>query len=399
MKKQLTTLALACMAMLPINAQINGDGYYRIKNAITGRYMTLCDNHSKGIDYNATEAETAALETKKNKSDIISDPGSVFYIKKINGNEYNILAQGADMYSMINYYVKIIDSPYKKGAYRAYQTRSGAALYLADKYSQNDNSWVITNGYKEDERDWEIIPVSTSSDNFIGITPNIEANGKYYTAFYTGFDYKLSSADMKAYYVSKVNEKDGYAAYKEIIGTIPANTPVYIECSSKDASNNKIEPLENKAKAISGNKLTGVMFSVGNKYTGHYNSVVFKEPTMRTLNAEEGKLVLNTSTDLLSYIEVCINPGSYKDDDYTYKNTIPHNSFYLNVTEGAAKSIKVVSEEEFETTGINGVTVAGNNRTANIYNLNGIVVCKNATSTEGLAKGIYVFKGKKVVVD
>lgn len=398
MNKQIITLALACIAMLPTNAQINGDGYYRIKNAVTGRYMTLCDNHSKGINYNATKAETAALETRKNKSDIISDPGSIFYIKKISGNEYNILSQGADMHSMINYYVKLVDSPYKKGAYRAYQTNSGVALYLADKYTKREDSFVVTNGNKEDERDWEIIPVSTSTDNFIGITPNIKANGKYYAAFYTGFDYKLT-ADMKAYYVSKVDEQKGVAAYKEMTGTIPAKTPVYIECSSNDVNSNKIEPVANNASAISGNKLTGVMFSVGNIYTGHYNSVVFNESTMRTLNGEDGNLVLNTATDLLSYIEICLKPGSSDDKDYTYSNVITHNTFYLKVSEGAAKSIKVVSEEEYEaSTGINGITVT-DNKPANIYNLNGVVVRKNATSTEGLAKGIYVFKGKKVVVD
>ena len=77
---------------MPANAQINGDGYYRIQNAKSGRYMTLCDNHSDGIDYSATQAETGALETRGDKSNIISDPGSIFYIKKISGNEYNIIS-------------------------------------------------------------------------------------------------------------------------------------------------------------------------------------------------------------------------------------------------------------------------------------------------------------------
>ena len=34
----------------------------------------------------------------------------------------------------------------------------------------------------------------------------------------------------------------------------------------------------------------------------------------------------------------------------------------------------------------------------NVYNLNGQVVRKNATSLEGLAKGIYIVNGKKVSV-
>lgn len=398
MNRLFITCALAAAAFLPANAQLNGDGYYRIKNAVTGRYMTLCDNHSRGVNVSATEAETGALETRKNFDKVKSDPGSVFYIKSMGNKEYNILAQGADMYSMIQYYVKIIDSPYKKGAYRAYQTSSGYALYLSDKYTKRDDSFVVTTGDKENEKDWEIIPVSSETDNFIGITPNVEIGGKYYAPFYTGFDYKLSSADMKAYYVSKVDEGKGFAAYKEIKGTIPAKTPVYIECASGNAADNKINPVAGNVKGISDNKLTGVMFSVGNIYTNHYNSVVFDASTMRTLNAEDGKLVLNTSNDLLSNIEICLKPGSNKDSDYKYDYVIPHNTFYLKVSSGAAKSLKLVDEAEFEATGVNGITV-NDNQPANIYNLSGVLVRSNATSVEGLAKGVYLFKGKKVVVD
>lgn len=397
MNKSIISLALASLAFLPANAQLNGDGYYRIRNTKTGRYMTLCDNHSRGVNVNATEAETGALETRKDKNKIVSDPGSVFYIQNVGGKQYNIKAQGADMHSMTDYYIVLAQSSAVKGAYRAYQTSSGYTLYLADKYSEDEDSYVTTLSDSKNGRDWSIIPVSTSTDNFIGITPNVKAGGKYYASYYTGFAYNLVSSGMKAYYITKVDEQKGIAAYKEITGTVPEKTPVLIECSSPNAEDNKIEPLTNSVKGISGNKFTGVFFSVGNFWSNHYNAVRFDAATMRTLNAEDDQLVLNASKDFMSYIEVCLVPGSNKNQDYINDYTIPHNSCYLKVSEGTATSIKLMSEDEYNATGISGIT-ADDSNPANIYNMNGILVRSNATSTDGLAKGVYIFKGKKIVV-
>ena len=119
---------------------------------------------------------------------------------------------------------------------------------------------------------------------------------------------------------------------------------------------------------------------------------------MRSLNVEDGKLVYNTATDLMPIKEVCLKPGSNKDEDYANLTTIAHNTNYLSVANGTAASLKLLSEDEYKSTGINDITIDTCNKPANIYNLNGTIVRKNATSTEGLAKGIYLFNGKKIVV-
>ena len=50
-------------------------------------------------------------------------------------------------------------------------------------------------------------------------------------------------------------------------------------------------------------------------------------------------------------------------------------------------------------TGIDDIVIDGNDHgTYNIYNVSGQLVRKNATSTDGLTKGIYIIKGKKVIV-
>ena len=51
-----------------------------------------------------------------------------------------------------------------------------------------------------------------------------------------------------------------------------------------------------------------------------------------------------------------------------------------------------------DATGIDGLTIDGTTSTTGVYNLNGQLVRKGTNSTEGLAKGIYVVGGRKVVV-
>lgn len=54
---------------------------------------------------------------------------------------------------------------------------------------------------------------------------------------------------------------------------------------------------------------------------------------------------------------------------------------------------------DLETTAIEGLTIDTTSRlNGNIYNLSGQLVRANATSTEGLAKGLYIVNGKKIVV-
>ena len=129
--------------------------------------MTLCDRHSRGANGHTTTVDAGALQTRKLWSDIESDPGSVFYIKKVNNEEYNILSQSIDMHQLINYYVRI---ELKNGNYRFWQT-NGTKVYLSDENSENagkDNSFVKTAG--SDTRDWKIIPLDNNGDNHLGLT-------------------------------------------------------------------------------------------------------------------------------------------------------------------------------------------------------------------------------------
>lgn len=398
MKKKIVSFTIAILSVLPSFAQLNGDGYYRIKNKTTGRYMTLCDNHSKGVNASSTTAEVGALETRKSYEDIVSDPGSVFYIKKVSNDDYNIFAQGADMYALTKYYIKLRQSGTR--GYIAYQTSSGYSLRLQDEIincGKDGDSYVTTVSQNDLEHTdyWDIIPVTNTGDSYIGIAPKVNANGKHYALYYTGFAYNLLSSGMKAYYVTKVDESRDAVVYKEITGTIPAKTPVVIECSSESPANNKIEPLSETVNAIGGNQLKGVFFSAGNIWSGHYNSIVYNETSMRTMNSKDGKLTFNTSTDMLPTVEVCLVPGSSHDKDYEMKKCIDHNTAYIQVSSSAKKDLNWVSEADYST----GITNINTDESpSSIYDLQGNIVKKDATSTEGISKGIYIYKGKKLVI-
>ena len=78
-----------------------------------------------------------------------------------------------------------------------------------------------------------------------------------------------------------------------------------------------------------------------------------------------------------------------------YFTSIPHNSAYLPATTATPAELKVTDYD----TGISPIiTEIDANKSGNIYTMTGVKVRNNATSTEGLPQGIYIFKGKKIVV-
>ncbi len=387
--KTILSVALACLSGLTAHAQLNGNGYYRVVNATTGRYMSLTDNTSRGLSITTTSVDAGALLTKKNWEEVSTDPGSVFYIENKGGDLYNISGQGANLYSMIKYYIRLkYDS--SNNLYRAWQSESGATVYLSD---ENDFTKGEDVGYVDCNTNatlnWKITAVNTG-DNYISVKPTLSANGKYYASFYAGFPFSVTSTNMKVYYISSVDESNGVAIYKELSGTIPAGTPVIIESTSSSPSDNKLKLETTNPAAITGNKMTGVYFCLGSRVTAHYNSTPFDASTMRLLSvAADGSLAF--SDDDTNAASVIINTTNYP----TIK-AIPHNTGYLKVSSSCPKTLKLYAEGTY--TGIEEVHSEDSNKPSNVYNMNGMIVRRKATSTEGLPSGIYIFKGKKVVV-
>lgn len=390
--KTILSIALACISGLTATAQITGDGYYRIKNATTERYMSLSDNTSRGISTQTTTVDASALLTKKNWDEVSTDPGTIFYIEHKTNDEYNIKSQGANLYDMINYYIRL--KYFANGnVYRAWQSKSGGTVYLSDEndFFKGKDEGYVDNNTKE-TLNWYITEVNTT-DNYIAIKPTFQANGKYYASFFAAFPFSVTSSNMKVYYINNVDENKGQAMYKEITGIVPASTPVIIECTSQEAVDNKIKVEMTNPAAIKDNKMTGVYFCLGSRDVAHYNSTQFDAKTMRTLAvAEDGSLVLNDEDTYMT--STIIKVGDKRPYSYPTIKAIPRNTGYLKVSASCPKVLKFVDA----TTGIKDITLDDDNKPANIYNVNGMIVRKNATDVKGLPQGVYIFKNKKYVV-
>ena len=373
--------------MLGAQAQLNGAGYYRVKNVASDRYMSLSDNQSRGVDFNSCTADCGAMQTSKIMDNIYSDPGSIFYLDHISGVSYNVVGQGTSLHDIINYYIYI--SPVGS-YYKIYQEQKGQRITLSDLDDvEEDESYVATTGGKTT---WYITPLN-KTDNYIGVKPTISVGDKHYAAVFTGYPYTLG-AGMKAYYINKVIEKEGVVIIKELTGTIPAKTPVLIECSSTDISKNQITPVLRSVAVPSDNVAKGVYFCLGDRWSAHYNSTKFDPSTMRVLSLNTyGNLAVSTSTQNLK--TVMIEPKG-ADGKHLTITAIPANSWYIPVSSSAPSEMKMVTAEQYAT-GIQDITVKPASL-YNVYTLEGVQIKKNATSISDLHQGIYIINGKKVVI-
>ncbi len=391
MNKTITSIVLACFSGLAAHAQLNGNGYYRIQNVVTERYMSLSDNHSQGVDITSTTVDAGALVTRRDVDVVTIDPGTVFYIRNVSDNEYNISAQGANLHDMISYYVKL--TALNDGSYRAWQIDHSQPIFLSDRnnYPEDEQSYVDTK--TSTTQRWYIKPVNTT-DNYIGVKPKFEHNGKYYTTFFADFAFSFASTGMRALYINKI-QGNGTATYKYIEGTVPAETPVIIECSSESPADNILQIETTSPAAITDNLLTGVFFGMGVRSSDHFNCTPFDASIMRVLGlTEDGSLAINNAETYMA--DIMTKVGSNYDYTYPVVKAIPHNTAYVKVDATTPAELKLF--EDGDPAGI--VDINGNSdiSAGTIYNLNGMVVRKSATSTAGLPSGIYVFKGKKVVV-
>lgn len=360
-------------------AQWTKNGYYRVLNEATERYITIIDNKAK-VSTMSTYIDLGALVTVSGFDRVVSNPASIIYIRyEKSPNLFSLASQGTDTREITGEYLTIQPSTTNRNAYWACGKKGGSLVYLNDVYSLYDTSEVGTNGSGK-TRNWYILPVNKDIDKqYFGIKPEIEYNGKYYATIYAYFPFKLDEG-MKAYSITL--NTNSVAVYKEITGTIPRSTPVLIECSSPTPEGNRIDIVDETTTSISGNKLEGVWFC--SHKDGHINRKAYSSSTMRVLGlTQDGKLGFITAPD--SYL-------SYDGGRYY----LPANKAYLPVTSNSQSELYIMSEEDY-LAGVSTISIDDVKQSA-VYTLTGLQVRKRDESTEGLSKGIYVVKGKKIIV-
>lgn len=373
MKKIL--LFLSSFLPLAAAAQLNGDGYYRIQNYASERYITITDDVIADIS-TPSDIDVNNLTTWKGVDNIKSNPGSIFLIEAV-GDKYNISGQGISVHKITGGKAYVSINKRGEGIYQlsASATQGGVAVtkYLYDATSDYEYDYVRTDGNAAYQY-WYIKPVD-AADNYIGITPTIETNDGWYGTIYASFPFKFASTGMTAYYVDGVHT--GQFQLKEITDEVkPAATPMIIKCSSNDAAQNMITPVISATTAPSDNLLGGTYFA--SSLRKHIACVEFDSNSMRVLGKDtNGDLIFTTATE----------------DYLTDKMYIPKNTAWLNVPAGLTGDFQLVSRDTYS--GISNVKVsAQENSPKGTYTITGIQV----DDTKALRPGIYIKAGKKVVI-
>lgn len=390
-KNIFVTAALVMLTVSAAYAQFNSDGYYRVQNSATQRYVGIIHNRSES-QVITTQADLAALRAYKDWNWVESDPATIIYFEKrgenkVNGKKVdvcNLYGQGTSTRSITNYDINLVNVGGKYRCYVQYQgtqylsERSASSTAATNRLDINTNStW-----------NWNILPVSSAGSCYFGVKPTVEAQGKYYATMYADWGFTPASSSTKAYYVEKV--ANGYAVIREITGEVPAKTPVIFECAGEKAVDNKLDISKNNAKLPTVNKLNGVYFCIDNGQSFHRDSVTYNPAIMRVLGV--------CSDGRPGFVKKCVD-DFVVEPDFKYfkpKGAIPANTAYLVVPEGTPDELPLVTAEEYAA-GINDVTMSPAT-SSDVVTLSGVVVKRNATSVEGLPSGIYIWNKRKIVV-
>ncbi|MCR5470504.1 MAG: hypothetical protein K6F22_06130 [Prevotella sp.] len=378
--KKTAFLALSLVLSTSAFAQLSGDGFYRVKNVSTARYINIIDNTGK-VDYASTYVDLSALQTVRHFDNVVNNPGTIIYIREEGYYQYSLAAQGTDSKQISGEYLQVTPVG---DAYQAWASKKGMTVYLSDIEDLEDPDIATVTqsdaNSSKTTKNWYIIPVKADIDEqYFGIKPEQQVNDTYWATMYAYFPFKTYSEGMTVYYTDKI--ANGKVIVKEVTGTVPGQSAVIIKCSSATADGNRIDIVDENVNAISNSLLGGVYFC--NHNAGHINRREYNPNSMRVLGTtKEGKI---------GFVKA--------PESYLSQGCIPANKAYLKVPTGTADELEIMTEEEYAEwiTGIDNV-ILDSTKSNGIYTLTGVQVRQKGDSTEGLPRGIYVVNGKKVIV-
>ena len=371
MKKYISTITLFFCGMMMVNAQI-ADGYYHIRNAETGRYLSINDTDPSNYPVSQSgSVNLAGIRTYINYDSVAVSPSCVIYVRDIGNGKYDLQGQGSSLYAMTSNKLPVNITSNGNGAYKIWGTYKGYTKSLSDMSPSGKDAHLANNDLHYEN--WTFEPINTSNE-YIGIRPDVKtADGTYYGTIFAGFNFRFVSPGMAAYYVSNAG---GEGFTMEQIGSdvIPANFPVIIRCNSTDPQDNKIEPVIGSYAFDYNNWLGGVYCSL--YVSGHHNVKRFDDITMRILGlSDKGELafIANPPVDRL-----------YKEQ------YLMANKAFLNVNPGDAD---VMTHGNYTPGAINTIKTEDKDNTI-FYTLTGVRLPDGVTPRAG----IYIKNGKKVII-
>lgn len=382
MKRFYLTSILTLLAVISILGQDLQDGYYRVRNFGTKRYIYITDN-TGGYSVSTDVGDFGALQLWTGEERPITDPASIIYVDRQSNGQYDLKGQGLEIYALVKRYVdiKLVTSGAFKDTYTVYASAYGITKYLCDvETSTRPQQGYIGTTRQAPYRNWEALPVSAGGDSYMGIKPTVQIGDKFYYPFYATFPFNLYSEGMKAYTISQVDTELNMAVLKEVSGMIPAKTPVLIECSSDQSTNNRLDLKVSADSPLAENLLAGVLYCNSERPKSKDALTPFDSQTMRVLGmTAEGKLGFVSSSNQLY---------NYKKVDY-----LPANQAYLPVSAGTAEELTIVTEEEYQQALANKTYTLTYLVDGEVYNTSTLKAGEEITPIKNPEKEGYTFSG------
>ncbi len=261
MKKTLLTILALTAALVPAQAQLGNDGFYRVRSVTKPTdYVSLVDNQFSydhilgdlggGISNYGTDTFKIAC-MKGVQEYLATDIATILYFKKKSGSSYDFEVQGTSLHEIAT------------GTY----TRSAKLGNIAI-----NTVYATVNSTADTPAEYEIgipmkftytykvlfFPISVDADlgtnyfcdengstlSFLKPVSTLKQNGKYYTTLRTSFSYKVKDATTTTVYAVTVTPKNGVATLRPYKAgdIIPAGMPVVIESTSAEAADNILVP-------------------------------------------------------------------------------------------------------------------------------------------------------------
>ena len=373
MKRTVLITLVSILTTVQATAQSVANGYYRIQNNASSRYITIRDDQVGEIDYSSTNVDLSNIVTWRGYDYVKSNPGSIIYVEQ-HGTEYDLKTQGTSIYQITGNRKYLGLRPKDGGTYFMYISYNGTEYRLYDSTTDDDEGYVTYKKTGDGYQYWKFVPIDTEN-NYIGLQPTVQVGDSYYGTLYASYPFKVVSEGVKVYVVDGV--KEGVFQMQEITDEVkPAATPLLFMCSSNDPANNKIMPVTDATTPADNNQMGGTYFA--SNVSGHKVNVRYNEDTMRVLGKNDaGKLAFVKATS--SYL--------------TSKKFIPMNTCWLNIPSGLSGEFKYVSRDDY--TGIRDIKANNKANSADdaIYTLTG-----TRANSKNLRPGIYIQNGKKKVI-
>ena len=307
--KKIYTIALLLSIALSTQAQLNGSGYYRVRNAQnTGNYISMANDKfsyqflfggSADSNFGSAQQIGGGLSNLKDHTTIVKnlvfkgaeiflmndihlvedadciDPSSVLYLQNSSGSLYNIIGQGTslltlttgsykasvelifnDIYATISrssgsganakysVSVNIEASDVENINYSSLAFAFGKSLFMSQAklgsyyFYDNNGTFSINSSNSADNAKWYIEPVT-----YFNVKADVEFNDKYYTTLCVPFAYTLGINVINAYAIKSIGA-DGKLEIEPVAtngGTVPAGTPVLLECDSNVAAECRLQ--------------------------------------------------------------------------------------------------------------------------------------------------------------